>query len=146
MKINTTRFGELEVNPDEILNFPRGMPGFEKNTRYQLMQEDKDGSVVFYLLSIDDPNVTFSIVNPALFGIFYELKLSDEEVALLQAGSPDDLAVVLIVYRSQDVNAQKTPGGVAANINGPLVLNMAKKLGLQKVLVGPQCDLTLREG
>lgn len=146
MKANTTRFGELEINPETILTFPHGLPGFENCTRYQLLHEEKDGPVVFYMQSLDDPAVTFSVVDPAQFGFNYELSLLDEEVALLQADEPNDLAVVLMVYKPQSADGQKIEltGGVSANINGPLVLNLGKKLGLQKVLLGPKYDITLR--
>lgn len=147
MKIDTTRFGELEINPDTILTFPRGLPGFEGCGRYQLLHEDKAGPVVFYLQSLDDPAVAFSIVDPALFGFNYELTLSDDEAALLQAENPAELAVVLMVYKPFGAADERAvfQGGVSANINGPLVLNLGKKLGLQKVLVGPQYDITLRD-
>lgn len=142
MKTDSARFGELEVNPETTLTFPKGLSGFENCTRYQLLhEEDKEGPVVFYMQSLDDPAVTFSIVDPTQFGFNYELTLSDEDVALLQAESPNELAVVLIVYKPQADGS-----GVAANINGPLVLNPGKKLGLQKVMLGPQCNITLREG
>ncbi len=145
MKISTTSFGELEINPDTILTFPRGLPGFENCQRFSLLREDKEGAVVLYLQSLDDAAVAFSIVEPAHFGINYELKLSDEDMALLQADDSKELAVVLMVYRPEDENSQKAQaqGGIAANINGPLVLNLGKKLGLQKVLVGTRYDITL---
>lgn len=147
MKINTTRFGELEVNQETILTFPRGLPGFENCNRFQLLHEDKEGPVVFYMQSLDDPAVSFSIVDPALFGFNYQLTLSDQEVELLQADNSSELAVVLMVYKALGAGGEETmlQGGVTANINGPLVLNPAKKLGLQKVLLGPKCDITVRE-
>jgi len=146
MKIDTTRFGELEINPDATLTFPLGLIGFKDCKRYQMLHEDKAGPVVYYLQSLDDMAVTFSIVDPALFGLNYEISLSDEEEALLQAENPTDLAVLLMVYKPKE-NAKESafPGGVSANINGPLVLNLDKKLGLQKVLVGAKCDITLRD-
>lgn len=147
MKINTTGFGELEINPDTILTFPHGLTGFESCKRFQLLHEDKPGPIVFYLQSLDDPAVTFSIVDPALFGLNYEFVLSDEDMALLQAGSPAELSVLLMVYKLRGTVHETTGprSDVSANINGPLVLNLDKKLGLQKVLVGPKCDITLRD-
>ncbi|MBZ0105268.1 MAG: flagellar assembly protein FliW [Sulfuricella denitrificans] len=146
MKINTTGFGEVEFNPDTLLTFPHGLTGFENCKRFQLLHEEKPGPVVFYLQSMDDPAVAFSIVDPALFGLNYEFTLSDEEVSLLQ-GEGAELAVLLMIYKPFDSADGKAvfQGGVSANINGPLVLNLDKKLGLQKVLVGPKYDITLRD-
>jgi flagellar assembly factor FliW len=148
MKANTIRFGELDINPETILTFPRGLLGLENCTRFKLLHNvEKDAPVVFFMQSLDDPAVTFSVVNPAQFGINYEFLLSDEETDLLQSVEPNDLAVALMVYKPMGANAAKDEagGGISANINGPLVLNLGKKLGLQKVLVGPQFDITLRD-
>lgn len=147
MKANTSSLGEQDINPETVLTFPRGLYGFENYTRYQLLHEEADGAVVYYMQSIDDPAIAFSVVDPSLFGFNYELSLSDEEVELLHAGESPDLAVLLMVYKPQGADGQQVElkGGVTANINGPLVINLVEKLGFQKVLVGPQVDIVLRE-
>jgi len=71
------------------------------------LHEDKKGPVVFYMQSLDDPAITFSIVDPALFGFNYEFTLSDEEEELLQADEPNDLAVVLMVYKPLGVDGKE---------------------------------------
>lgn len=144
MKIHSTRFGTHEIDPESILTFPQGIPGFESCTRYKLFHEDKEQPVVHWLQAIDDPNVAFSVVDPARFGLNYEITLTDEEVALLQAGSADDIAVMLIAYKPQPDAA--AGANVSANINGPVILNTRARLGLQKVLVGLKADITLKGG
>lgn len=51
--------------------------------------------------------------------------LSDEEAALLQVGSPEEVAILLLVYRDE-TEALALPSGepVKANIHGPLLLNV----------------------
>lgn len=145
MKIDTARFGEIEINPETVLAFPRGLAGFEDCTRFKLLHDDSGKRVVFYLQSLDDPALSFSIVDPSVFGLDYELVLSDEECELLQSSDASQIAVVLIVYKPVETAAAGMPKGVAANINGPLVLNVEKKLGMQKIILEPQVDITLRD-
>jgi len=144
MKFHSTQFGMQEVDPESILTFPNGMPGFENCTRYKLFHEDKEPEqpVVHWLQSIDDPNVAFSVVDPALFGLNYEFVLSDEEEQLLKMESVDDIAVLLIAYKPQPDADSKA--NINANINGPIVLNTRTRLGMQKVLVGLKADVTLK--
>lgn len=142
MKFDSTQFGTQEVDPESILTFPNGMPGFEKCTRYKLFHEDKEQPVVHWLQSIDRPDVAFSLVDPALFGLNYEFVLSDEEEQLLKMEKVDDIAVFLIAYKQQPDADSKA--NINANINGPIVLNTRTRLGMQKVLVGLKADITLK--
>ena len=49
MKINSTVFGTQEINPEEVLTFPQGIPGFENSTRFKLFHEEKATPVVPWL-------------------------------------------------------------------------------------------------
>lgn len=144
MKIQSTHLGTHEIDPQSIMTFPQGIPGFEHCTRYKLFHEDKEQPVVHWLQSIDDPNVTFSLVDPALFGLNYEIVLSDDEARLLQMENPGDIAVMLIAYKPESSAA--SAANINANINGPVILNARARIGMQKVLVGLQADITLKGG
>ena len=37
MKLETTRFGTLDIEEKQILEFPDGLYGFEKETRFTLL-------------------------------------------------------------------------------------------------------------
>jgi flagellar assembly factor FliW len=143
MKFHSTQFGMQEVDPESILTFPNGMLGFEKSTRYKLFHNDQEQQVVVHWLqSIDEPDVAFALVDPAVFGLNYEFALTDEEERLLQMDSVDDIAVLLIAYKPQPDADSKA--SINANINGPIVLNTRTRLGMQKVLVGLEADVTLK--
>jgi flagellar assembly factor FliW len=142
MKIHFTHFGIHEIDTESILTFPQGISGFENLTRYKLFHEDKAQPIVYWMQAIDDPDIAFSVVDPAVFGLYYEFDLTDEETALLQAESDDDITVMLIVYR-QHADAAATDN-VRANINGPVILNARTRLGFQKVLVQLKANITLK--
>jgi len=143
MKFHSTQFGLQEVDPESILTFPKGMPGFEGSTRYKLFHDDQEQQiVVHWLQSIDEPDVAFALVDPAVFGLNYEFVLSDEEEQLLKMESVDDIAVLLIAYKPQPDADSKA--NINANINGPVVLNTRSRIGMQKVLVGLEADITLK--
>lgn len=142
LKFESTQFGTQEIDPDSILNFPNGMPGFESCTRYKLFHQDAGQPVVHWLQSLDDPDVAFALVDPAMFGINYEFALSDEEISLLQMDKVDDIAILLIAYKPQETPSSKA--NINANINGPVILNIRSRRGMQKVLVGLEADITLK--
>ncbi|HUW50370.1 MAG TPA: flagellar assembly protein FliW [Sulfuricella sp.] len=144
MKFESTQFGTQEIDPENIVTFPNGIPGFEGSTHFKLFHEDREAPVVHWLQSIDEPDVAFSLVDPATFGLNYEFALTDEEEKLLQMGNVADIAVLLITYKPQPGAASSASSNINANINGPIVLNMATRLGMQKILVGLEADITLK--
>lgn len=143
MKIQSTHFGIQEIDPRSVLIFPRGLAGFEDCTRYTLFHEEKEQPIVHFLQSLDRPELAFSLVDPALFGLNYELTLSDEELASLQWQEGDALAVMLIAYRPEE-ERPASGQNVVANINGPIILNLRSRLGMQKVVVGLKPEITLK--
>ncbi|MFZ3371710.1 MAG: flagellar assembly protein FliW, partial [Desulfitobacteriaceae bacterium] len=58
MKIESTRFGELEVAEEQLINFPHGIPGFpdEKTFVYLLHGTESPFS---FLQSTTEANLTF---------------------------------------------------------------------------------------
>lgn len=130
MKIDIAKFGlkDVPVNPDAVFNFPQGLVGFDDARRFTLFHEEGKPTV-FWLQSLDDPRLAFSVVPPESIDVQYEMELSDEDCALIDLKDPAEVVVVVILYREEADN-----GRVAANTRSPLVLNTRSRLGMQKIL------------
>jgi flagellar assembly factor FliW len=124
----TTRFGTHDIDPASVIRFPEGLAGFEDLHEYKLFHEDGKPTV-FYLQSMQDPDVQFPVVNPDTYQVNYECVLSDEEAATLQLEDPTDVAVLVTLAQGTEKDA-----GIHANFMGPIILNTAKRIGLQKHL------------
>lgn len=139
-----TRFGELEVNPSQVITFPHGVPGFEKSTRWMLFHEiDEQGNwangMVVYLQSIDDGDVALPLTDPSLFGFNYELALSDGEVAELEMEEPGDVMVLTTLsIKASAANSGSRPAisDMYVNIAAPILINSKSRIGMQKILGG----------
>jgi len=116
---------------EKVFTFPQGIPGFEEYTTFKIFHKD-DGKVsAYWLESCEDPEITFTLVDPTVYDLNYEIYLDDGEVETIRADNPLDIGVFLIL-KKDDENAKKA--GLGANIGGPLIINVQKQLGLQKVL------------
>ena len=141
MRIDSPRFGTLEVEPSKVIEFPRGMPGFEDLHRFTLLHPDDEGGTApatptyFILQSLDDPTVAFHIADPAHFGFNYEIMLSDEDAAMIKLADPAAAAVVVVLVK-------EAGGNVRANLNAPLVLNLDARLGVQHLFTRLNYDVT----
>lgn len=128
MQINSTRFGPIEVDPSTIIEFPLPLAGFENSRRYKLLHEDNESPIVLWLQSLDEPDVSFNLIDPTRLGLNYEISLSDEESSLLQIGNPDAVSVLLLVSKE---NNQLLPAP-----NAPILINTEARIGMQKPGIG----------
>lgn len=131
MKFTLTRFDsqEVDINSESIITFPQGIPPFEHCTRYKFFHEEGKGRI-FWLQSLDEPSLVFSVTDPALLRLAYEVALTDEEQALLKCEQGDELLLAVILFRSEDDHDNK----LNAVTTAPIILNTDKRIGLQKTL------------
>ena len=75
MKINTNYFGELEVDENEILEFEKGMLGFEELKKFVII---KDSEIfIEWLQSVED-TTSFAIMDPFVADKNYSFELPDK--------------------------------------------------------------------
>ena len=143
MRIDSPRFGSLEVEADKLIEFPAGLPGLESK-RFTLIEVGEKTPVIAVLQSVDEPDVALSVTSPDIMGLQYELTLSEEEEQLLRVGKPEDIAVFLILRNDDSPTRRAGDVPVKANLTAPLVINSASRIGLQKIIGKLGCDITLR--
>lgn len=146
MKIESPRFGPLEVDQDKIIEFPKGLPGFEHCKRFSLFHDEVGQPIVFTLQSLDDPDVALPLTDPAQLGFHYELTLEDGDVKMLEPGAAEDVAVAVILHRPESAAPRdgSANGGITANLMAPLVINTRKRRGIQQLIGRRGFDVTFR--
>lgn len=161
MEIKSSFFGEQSIDPNTIINFPNGIPGFEDQTRFKLFHQEGDSPLIFWLQSLDDENLTFSVAQPSIFNINYSFALNDAEEATLGIEDVADTLLLVILHKDASdqhsaIKSLKTHAlsllgattdqpAIKGVIRAPLVINSAKRIGLQKVLTQIVQNITLTE-
>ncbi|MDP7028794.1 MAG: flagellar assembly protein FliW [Phycisphaerales bacterium] len=125
MRVHTTRFGAVEVGEDRLLDFPTGLLGFSSFTRFALLQPDEDG-VFYWLQSVDSAELAFVVTDPSRWCDEYEATVRREHMDLLELDEVVDARVFVIVNKYDDT--------LTANLQGPLVVNLRNRRGMQIVL------------
>ena len=70
IEIVTKAHGKMEISEDSVITIPEGLFGFEKFTKYAIV--DSDYEPFLWLQSMEDPNLAFLIVDPFLICSYYE--------------------------------------------------------------------------
>lgn len=123
---------QLDNDSEKVFTFPLGIPGFEKYTTYHVFHKEESATSAYWLESCEGPKVTFTLVDPTDYGLNFELELSDEEQDVLQADSHENIAVLLMLSKKE--SEEGAAGALNANIAGPILINLEKRLGIQKVI------------
>jgi len=127
VKIKTTRFGELEVNPNDIVTFNEGLLGFENLKKYFVV-DPGDSTLILWLQSTEDDKVAFPIIEPKIFKPDYIAKLLPADLNGLDLESLQAAKLYSILTIPANVTE------MSANLKAPVVINSAKKVGKQIVL------------
>lgn len=127
MEIKSTRFGEQEINPEKTIYFPNGIAGFEKNKKYHLFHENKQNHVVYYLQSIENPDLTLNTIIAEQFGMKYDYTLSEDYREILDVSENDreKLVSLCIISKTEDDDE------INAHPDCPIIINIEKKRGIQ---------------
>lgn len=130
MKIESKRFGTIEVMEDRVLNIKGGLLGFTNMNRFILVDDQEDPNLPFkWLISIDDPEYGFLVTDPGIFFKDYVFDLSEDDRQELAADTEDEVTVITLLTVPSD--ARK----ITANLRGPLVFNNRTRVGKQLILV-----------
>ena len=131
MKRETTRFGTIDVPPEQIINFPQGLPGFGELREFFFVPVPENHCFA-WLQSANAPEVAFLVTDPFVFRSDYEVHLGQSELDFLQITKPEEVSVHVIVRIPPTGEADD----ITANFLAPVVINNRTKLGCQIVLEG----------
>lgn len=123
-----TKLGTFELNDNEILEFPRGLPGFEHLRKFSVISL-RETYPICWLVSLQDETVALPVVDPWIIVENYEVELSDEDVAQLNTSDPSELMVWVVLTIPPG-----NPFGATANLRAPIVVNSKTGIGLQVIM------------
>jgi flagellar assembly factor FliW len=122
----TAHLGEVEYDPETIVEFPVGLPAFEQERRFLLLRDDRYRPLVF-LQSVENEGLAFLAIDVRDVVLEYGLELSDEDLALLGCGDASEgfQAFALITVSET--------GAVTANLQAPVVFNRSAGKAVQVI-------------
>lgn len=129
VKVETTRFGEVEVEEEVLLRFPNGIIGFEGLDSF-VMLEGPEGTPLKWLQSTNEPAIAFVIADPSTIVPGYVVRVNGEDLDPLELDTPEDAAVAVIITVPGELEK------ATCNLLAPVVFNVEKRLGIQVVLDG----------
>jgi len=121
-----TRFGEVEYDPDNLLIFPAGLIGLPNLRSFIVMPNRKQGPL-FWIQSVDEPEIAFVLTDPTNFFLDYVVKPDTAERSSLQIDEEDECYVLSVVTVPPD---QK----ITLNLAAPVLFAPKSNRAIQVIL------------
>ena len=136
MKLNTVRFGEIEIEEDRIFNFAMPIIGFDMLHKFIILDPNKE-TLFKWLQSVEDPTLAFPVISVSALDLDYTIDLPDNVVEVLNITNVESLLVMNITSIPQD-----NPKGTTINLLAPLIFNLNNQSAAQVVLSGSGYDIS----
>jgi flagellar assembly factor FliW len=126
--IQTTRFGSLEIDEDKIITMTTPFLGFAAERHFILLPHGPD-SAFWWLQAVDNPNLAFVVIQPALIDPHYKPTIAPHYQQELQVTNQGALEILVMLTIPKG-----HPEEMTANLLGPVVLNPIQQLAKQILL------------
>ena len=129
--IETKYFGTLPCSEDSVFNFPQGLPAFEEEKGFVLIEPPAAAPLVF-LQSMTRPDLCFAAFPVLSVDRGYQLGIAPEDLEELgldggrQPAPGLEVMVLALLSLHGDFRA-------TANLMAPVVLHVATRRGLQAI-------------
>lgn len=127
MVINTSRFGKVTLQEEDVLTLKEGLLGFADLRKFVLLDDPGD-EIFAWLQSCEAPEIAFPILEPELFAQNYKVNLTKGDLEALELKADDKTRHFCIVTIPDD------PTQMTANLKAPVVINVQKRIARQCVL------------
>lgn len=126
MLLETTRFGKVEVDPNDIITFTQPILGFQEFRRYILLPGPSDH--LTWLQSTDSGELAFILIDPRSVMPEYQVDLKGPELSELAVTTVAELSVYTLVVVPND------PAKIRTNLRAPVLISRKHRLGKQTIL------------
>lgn len=125
--LETKFFGEKTIEESDVIHFPDGLYGFSEVKEFFIFKE-KDDSPFLWLQSLEDKELAFVIIEPAMILKEYTPVVSSYDLELLSVSSIEECKIYCILTIPEN-----NPEQMTINLQGPLLINEQKKIGRQVI-------------
>ncbi len=133
MNVMTKVFGEITIDDDRIITFPKGIIGFPDLTEFALLHDSEKGSdSIHWLQSIQEPGFAMPVMDPLIVRPDYNPEVDDELLKHLGELNPEELLVLVTVTVPKDLTQ------MSVNLKGPVIIDAVGRKATQVIVEGDE--------
>lgn len=121
--VKSTRFGDMTVAADTVIEFPSGLIGFPKHRKFVMFDHKPPFA---WLHSIEDSSLAFVVMDGSQFVQQFDMRAPFGSVEI-DLKDDDEFAILIVVTVRSD------PKFTTANLKAPLFVNIRNRKGTQVI-------------
>lgn len=133
INVKSTRFGDLEVDEEDVIHFPVGIPGFEDRHKWILVGEDDNA--IMWLHSVDEGDLALPVTPPEAVKSDYNAKIPRESLEQIGGENMEDVILLIVVAIPPG-----RPWDMTANLRAPILVNRASRIATQAIALNEDYD------
>lgn len=126
----TRYFEVLGYEPHSVIRFPAGLPGFEDERQFILIEQSEHRPLLF-LQSLADQDLCFTMLPILVVSPDYSLLMSPEDVDLIGLDPARQPRIGRDVFCGVLLAVQENE--ITANLLAPVVINLATRVAVQAI-------------
>ena len=128
MVVNTRIFGEVTIDDDKIIQFPKGIVGFPELTQFALIHDAEKGNQggIRWMQSMQETNFAMPVIDPLAVKEDYKPEVDDELLSTI--GGIDDVLVLVTITVPSELSK------MSVNLKAPMIINVSEKKACQVIL------------
>lgn len=130
MIISTTNFGNLDIEEDMIITFDEGLPGFEDEHEFVILNNwDTEDPVGFmWLQSTQNEDLALVVSIPFLLRSDYEFEIPEDVCQKMDLREPSQVGVYTVC------KIENTVENMTFNLTSPIIVNAENRKAIQLTL------------
>jgi flagellar assembly factor FliW len=130
MKNATKKLTAVDIR-DKVISFPNGLPGFPASREF-VMAQKPDERPFAWLRSLNDPELSFAVVDAYAWMKDFTLEVDDSELLEMGSLDPKDYAVYFILR----IQKQGNDTTLKAKPTAPVLVNTRNRRAKQVIVAG----------
>ncbi len=123
-----TKLGNISAEEKDILIFKKGLPGFQKLSKFVLLSM-QNNEPIRWLVSLEDSEVSLPVIDPWLVRKDYYVNLKDDVLEFLGIEDREKILIMAVLRITND-----NPDDITVNLLAPLIINLSNNNSMQLLL------------
>lgn len=132
MKINTRIFGEVDIDDEKLIHFPKGIVGFPDLTEFALIHDEEEGenAGIRWMQSMQEPAFAMPVISPLTVCADYNPEVEDELLHPVGELDEDNMLVLTTITIPHDLEK------MSVNLKAPFIINSNTRTAVQIIIDG----------
>ncbi len=136
MRIDTKKFGVIEIEEDKLICFPSGIIGFPELKDFALIYDnEKEEGPIRWLQSMQEAGFAMPVIDPLFVKESYNPMVEEEILSEIELVDNEDILVLVTLTVPKDIKQ------MSANLKAPFVINVQNHKACQVIVEDASCEV-----